>query len=307
MAQLFAIGVRGTAPSPGLMRVVAARLDVVVLTDANWSSPTAMRRLTARIAANARSARHVAPLFGAGPGLSQTGIKRGMRVKAARRHAAADGRWLHAAGLDLTLGPVADVGAEGSPLAGATFGNDPQAVGNLLSAALSGYKRSNTIAAVGHFPGQGSAAGDPNTGPASVGQSLTALRARDLRPFAAVTRSAPVVVASNAIYAAFDGATPAVLLPETMRMLRGRLGYRGVVMSDDLLATSATAQTDIGKTAVAARGRRRSALRSAAPRQQEQAYKAVLDAYRRGTISSARLRASVRRVLALKLAYRVLR
>ena len=156
VAQLFAIGVRGTAPSPGLMRVVRRHgWGGVVLTDANWSSPTAMRRLTARIAANARSARHVAPLFGAGPGLSQTGIKRGMRVKAARRHAAADGRWLHAAGLDLTLGPVADVGAEGSPLAGATFGNDPQAVGNLLSAALSGYKRSNTIAAVGTSPARG--------------------------------------------------------------------------------------------------------------------------------------------------------
>jgi beta-N-acetylhexosaminidase len=119
--------------------------------------------------------------------------------------------------------------------------NNPRAVARVVSAALRGYRRANTIAAVGHFPGQGSAAGNPDSEPAPVGQSLNELRARDLRPFETVAHSAPVVVASNAIYAAFDGVTPAVLLPEAVDgLLRDRLSYRGVVMSDDLLAASAT-------------------------------------------------------------------
>jgi beta-N-acetylhexosaminidase len=79
------------------------------------------------------------------------------------------------------------------------------------------------------------------------------LRARDLRPFAGVAHTAPVVVASNAIYAAFDGATPAVLLPQALTgLLRQRMGFRGVVMSDDLLAASTTNHADVGAAAVRA-------------------------------------------------------
>ena len=176
-----------------------------------------------------------------------------MRASSARRHAAAAGRALGLAGVDLAVGPAADVGAEGAPLEDRAVANDARAVMRVVSAALRGYRRSKTIAAVGHFPGQGSAAGNPDSEPAPVGQSLDELRTRDLRPFQAVVRTAPVLVASNAIYAAFDGATPAVLLPEAVDgLLRGRLGYRGVVMSDDLLAAGATMHTDIGPTAVEA-------------------------------------------------------
>jgi len=98
-----------------------------------------------------------------------------------------------------------------------------------------------------------------------------------------------------------------VLLPEALtELLRQRMGLRGVVMSDDLLAASTTNHTDVGATAVAA-------LRAGAdvlyvpggPRAQDRAYNAVLAAWRHGEISTARLRASAARVLALKRAYRI--
>jgi beta-N-acetylhexosaminidase len=101
-----------------------------------------------------------------------------------------------------------------------------------------------------HRVGQARLAGD--RGRTAVGQSLAELRARDVRPFETVVHSAPVVVASNAIYAAFDGATLAVLLPEAVNgLVRDRLGYRGVVMSDDLLAASATMHTDKARVRIA--------------------------------------------------------
>jgi beta-N-acetylhexosaminidase len=206
-----------------------------------------------------------------------------------------------------TLGPrlalvPADVGFEGSRLRRQTLSDDPAVVARRVRAALARARRAHVIAAVGHFPGQGGASGDPNTGPASVGLSLDELRARDLRPFAAVAGIAPVIVASNATYAAFDGATPAVLLPEAIDgLLRRDLNYRGVVMTDDLTAASATAGLTIGEAAVAA-------LRAGAdliyvpgpPRVQAQAYRAVLRAYRHGTISTARIRASLRRIAGLR-------
>jgi beta-N-acetylhexosaminidase len=310
VGQLFVVGIRGTTPSQGTLRSLRKHgWGGVVLTGENWAGAQQARRLSARLAAAARSAHRLPLLVGAGPGLPGVSVARGARAAGARRHAAAAGRALRAAGINLALSPSADVGSVGLPLEQTAVADDPARVTRVVTAALSGYRRAHTIAAVGHFPGQGAAAGDPNAEPASVGQSLAELRARDLRPFAAVVRSAPVVVASNAIYAAFDGATPAVLLPQAVRgLLRDRMGYRGVVMSDDLLGASATNHTDVGKTAV-------DALRAGAdllyvpggPHGQQQAYAAVLDAWRHGEISTARLQESVARVIALKRAYGLLR
>ena len=308
VAQLFVVGVHGTTASRGTLRSVRAHgWGGIVLGPANWLGPRPTRRMTAKLAAAARAAHRQPLLIGASSDLPGVALPHGTRAAGARRHAAVVGRALRAAGVNLALAPDADVGTAGGPLEQQAVANAPGAVSRVVTAALQGYRRAHTIAAVGHFPGQGAAAGDPETQPAPVGQSLAELRARDLRPFAAVARSAPVVVASNAIYAAFDGATPAVLLPEALtELLRQRMGFRGVVMSDDLLAASTTNHTDVGATAVAA-------LRAGAdllyvpggPRAQDRAYNAVLAAWRHGEISTARLRASAARVLALKRAYRI--
>jgi beta-N-acetylhexosaminidase len=309
IAQLFVVGVRGTQPSPATLRAERRHgWGGVVLTPANWTGARRTRRLTTRLQAAARAAHRLPLLVGAGPGLPGVSIAHGTRASGARRHAATAGRALGRAGVNLALGPIADVGAEGGPLEDEAVANDPRAVTRVVSAALRGYRRSKTIAAVGHFPGQGSAAGNPDFEPAPVGQSLAELRARDLRPFEAVVHTAPVVVASNAIFAAFDGATPAVLLPEAVDgLLRDRLGYRGVVMSDDLLAAGATMHTDVGPTAVEALKAGADLLYvPGAPPAQERAYRAVLSAWQHGELSTARLRASARRVLALKRAYGLL-
>ena len=101
--------------------------------------------------------------MGAGRALPGVSIARGTHAAGARRHAAAGGRALRAAGVNLALGPAADVGASGAPLEDQAVANDPRSVARVVTAALRGYRRANTIAAVGHFPGQGSAAGNPNS------------------------------------------------------------------------------------------------------------------------------------------------
>jgi beta-N-acetylhexosaminidase len=132
------------------------------------------------------------------------------------------------------------------------------------------------------------------------------LRARDLVPFEAVAKRAPAVVVSNAVYAAFDGVTPAVLLPEAIDgVLRRELGFGGVVVSGDLGATIQATGGAIGATAVAA-------LRAGCDLlyvqdDAETAYRAVLAAVRTGRLPRARILASVQRVLALKARYGVTR
>ena len=52
---------------------------------------------------------------------------------------------------------------------------------------------------------------------------------------------------TNAIYAAFDGVTPATLLPEAVEELRDRLGFEGAIVSADLVATTATTGGTVGR------------------------------------------------------------
>jgi beta-N-acetylhexosaminidase len=134
---------------------------------------------------------------------------------------------------------------------------------------------------------------------------LSELRRRDLRPFAAVARRAPVIQMSNAVYAAWDGVTPATVLPDAIGgLLRGDLHYRGVVMTPDLTSTAPVLGVGVGTAAVKALEAGADVLYvSGGPAAQETAYSAVLRAVRKGRISRERLRLSLQRVLALKRRY----
>jgi beta-N-acetylhexosaminidase len=213
---------------------------------------------------------------------------------------------LKRAGVNMTLGPSADVAAEGSPVADRAFRGGPEQVAALTGAALDGFAKARVIAAVGSFPGEGGASADPDQQQATVGGSLAELRSRDLIPFTAVAARAPAVVVSNASYAAFDGVTPATLLPAAIGgVLRGQLHFGGVVVSGDLEATVVATNGAIGPTAVAALRAGCDLLDIQGPRaDQEAAYRTVLAAARSGQV---RIRTSVQRVLALKSAYGLIR
>ena len=205
----------------------------------------------------------------------------------------------------MTLAPVADVGVAAGPVEDQVFADDARVVTRLTAAAVDGYRRGRVAAAVGHFPGEGSASSDPDVANATVGFSLPELRRRDLRPFARVARRAPVIQMSNAVYAAWDGVTPATALPDAIgRLLRGELHYRGVVMTPDLTSTAPVLGVGVGTAAVKALEAGADVLYvSGGALAQDAAYRAVLRAVRKGRISRERLRLSLQRVLALKRRY----
>jgi beta-N-acetylhexosaminidase len=192
-------------------------------------------------------------------------------------------------------------------LSSQSFSPDAPTVTALTAAAVDGWRSAGVLPAVGHFPGQGSASADPDQGVGSVGLSLGDLRSRDETPFAGVARTAPAIVMSNALFAAWDGVTPAGLSSQAVGELRGHLGYQGVVLSDDLGATTEATGADMGASAVAALKAGVDLLRvSGDPTEQADAYQAILAAVRRGAIAPARIREALRRVLALKVAAGVL-
>jgi beta-N-acetylhexosaminidase len=127
--------------------------------------------------------------------------------------------------------------------------------------------------------------------------------ARDVRPFAAAVARAPAMQMSAAVYVAWDGVTPATLLPDAVRLLRERLGFRGAIVSADLVAAQAATGESIGRGAIQAfMAGCDMLLISGGREEQETAYRAILNAARRGRIPRSRIQESVRRVAALRTA-----
>ncbi len=318
VAQLFVVSTSAqSADDPFFRRLRGRAWGGVVLDPSNVADQATAKLVSDQITAVARRSHHLAPLIAAeqpgGPASTFPDLPpraqplagdSGSAAKV-RSDALAAARALRGLGVRMTLAPVADVGIAAGPVEDQVFSDDAREVTRLTAAAVAGYRRGHVIPAVGHFPGEGSASEDPDVANATVGFTLAEMRRRDLRPFAAVTRTAPVIQMSNSVYAAFDGVTPATVLPAAIGgLLRSKMGYRGVVMTPDLTSTAPVMGTGVGSAAVQALEAGADLLYvSGGARQQEAAYRAVLRAVRSGRISPERLRLSLQRVLALKRRY----
>lgn len=316
VAQLFLVGFPGTAAqAPGVRALGRRDWGGVVLERPNYVNPPQVGGLVRAIGGGARRARHLPPLVVAdqsgGPGTAlpgqppaaepRLGARGASAAAAARTEAVRAGTALRRIGVRMTLAPGADVDVTDGALSAHTFSSDAGIVARLTAAQVAGYARARMLSAPGHFPGQGAANQDPDMGTASVGLGLSDLRARDELPFAAVARTAPAIVMSNALYAAFDGVTPAGLLPDAVRELRGHVGFRGVVLSDDLEATLQPTGGTVGDAAVQALQAGDDQLYvSGDAGEENRAYAAVLTAARNGKLPRARLLEALDRVLALK-------
>lgn len=314
-ARLMLVGFAGTTPdAPFFKRLGRRGWGGVVLERGNFAGAQQVGELARQVTTVAKEAGHGAPLVAAlqpgGEGTAFPGF--GPREPSlvaspaeARREAARSGRRLRQAGVALTLAPVASLGSAGGPWEGRVFSDDPARAAQAVRAAVDGYRSAATAAVVGSFPGEGAATQDPAEGIASVGLSLDELRAADLRPFAAVADRAPAVQMSAALYVAWDGVTPATLLPEAVEELR-RTGFRGVVVSADLTSVTLATGGGVGEAAV-------QALQAGCDlvwvpgdlAAQEEAYRAVLQALRREEIDPEHVAAALGRISRLKRQYSI--
>ena len=212
------------------------------------------------------------------------------------------GKGLAGVGIDLNLGPVADVATLDSPIAGRAFSVDPTVTAELTGAAVRGCEKAGIACAVSHFPGLGAAAQDTDLGPATVGLDPTTLRSRDLPPFlAAIDAGAPAVVVSHSLYSAYDSVSPASLQPEIVTgLLRDELGFDGVAISDDIGAGAIEAVSRPADAAVEAVNAGIDLVQVADPKDVEPVREALLAAVDDGTLSEQRLQEAASRVLALK-------
>jgi len=165
-------------------------------------------------------------------------------------------------GMNVNLAPVLDVFREPGGLIDQlerSYSNDPNVVRRLGAAFVRGHRSDGGVAAgAKHFPGLGALRADqtPDFEPVTLDISRNTLRNVDERPYVgAIAAGVELVMTSWVVYTGLDDARPAGLSPLVLRQeLRGRLGFRGVTISDVLIAGALDPFGGHGERAVLAAG-----------------------------------------------------
>lgn len=270
VGQRFIFSFGGTVPPAGLLRrIELGQAAGVILSSSNFTSPAGLRALTEMLQALPRPATLRLPLLVMtdeeggevtripGPPLrsaSETG--RDASTQEALQLGEEAGAALIGGGVNMDLAPVLGVARPGSFLAAQqrTYGSSAQTVSRLGTSFGAGLARAGVIATPKHFPGLGSATISTDDAPVRIGLSRSNLQSVDEAPFAAaISAGAPAVMLSTAVYPALDGSLPAALSPVVAAdELRGRLGFGGVSITDDLGAPALVAYGSPGRRATLA-------------------------------------------------------
>ena len=222
----------------------------------------------------------------------------------AREIAEQMGNELLRAGVNTDLAPVVDTGF-GAAIGDRSYGEDPRLVAEMGAAAVEGFESAGVVSAAKHFPNHGPATADSHARLPVVDHDRDTLRSYDLPPFeAAVRAGVPMVMVGHLLYPAVDPDRPASVSPEAIKMLRGELGFDGVVVTDDLAMAGASGGGPPARAAVeAVEAGADLLIISSPPQQQADAYDAVVEAVESGEIPRERIEASFERLLQVKERY----
>lgn len=184
--------------------------------------------------------------------IGQTAGSGGHNTKSAAAAGEGIGRTLKEAGFNLNFAPVVDVDRNpDNPVIGKigrSFSDDPNTVTRLAGAFLQGMTDRRVVGCLKHFPGHGSSTGDSHLGVTDVTNTWNEI---ELVPFESLIRQGwdgPIMTA-HIFNAKLDPEHPATLSKKTATdLLRGKLGFRGALISDDLQMWAITDRYGLDKT-----------------------------------------------------------
>lgn len=159
------------------------------------------------------------------------------------------GRELHSLGINLNFAPVLDIYDKESSLSigDRCFSDNPQSVYLRAKAFYLGLEE-NVLGCLKHFPGLGASKLDTHTDEVVIDKSVEELLREDLLPYQTLIEEYPVnmVMISHAIYSKLDPVFPASSSSVIIKdILQDKLGYKGVVVSDDMLMKGCCRSDDI--------------------------------------------------------------
>ncbi|MEO7126075.1 MAG: glycoside hydrolase family 3 N-terminal domain-containing protein [Nakamurella sp.] len=275
IGQLIMIGTpAGSASSGAISAIGTYHVGSVILTGRSHVSATATRAITDKLQAATGTSTNGAKLIVAvdqeggkvqvlqGPGFDRmpTALYQGTHysLDQLRAHADSWGGELAAAGINLNLAPVMDTVSQSFAPKNAPvgyfdreYGYTANDVAMRATAFANGMRDAGLAVSIKHFPGLGRVTGNTDT-TSGVTDTVTTRQSDSVGAFGVgINSGAPVVMMSTAVYSKIDPGVPAAFSSTIIQgMLRGDLGFSGVVISDSLDGAAQVERWSQGERAV---------------------------------------------------------
>ncbi|MBT2116860.1 beta-N-acetylhexosaminidase [Dyella sp. LX-66] len=163
-------------------------------------------------------------------------------VRLAEEHAWVMASEMRAIGVDFSFAPVVDLARGNAAIGTRAFHANPAVAAELGQAYVRGMHLGGMAAVLKHFPGHGSVAVDTHKAAAVDPRPLEQIRREDLHPFAeGIEARVEAVMMAHVVYPAVDAQPAGFSTVWIQQVLRGELGFRGAVISDDISMAAAGA------------------------------------------------------------------
>ncbi len=318
IGQLLWIGFHGTSASPHLLAFLKrVRPGGVILFGRNIVDTRQVRDLTDTI----HRALPIMPFLALDQeggrvnrlreviGPTATGhslARRSAPAAAVRRHAEATALALTSLGFNVNFAPVLDLSGPtaANGIGDRAYGAEPATVARLAREFARAHLRAGVIPVGKHFPGLGGARLDSHLALPVIRRTRMRLLTRDLLPYERLRAVLPMVMVGHATYPALQrrGSLPASLSAEIIGgLLRKRIGFRGLILTDDLEMGAINQSLHGGEQALAAFEAGNDGLMFCQSEERiVEAHEALLRALADGEITRSRLRSSLARVARVK-------
>lgn len=316
LGQMMMIGIQGTkVDDDSLYMLNQYHMGGVILFDRNMESPEQVKQLTSDLQAQSNEK---VPLFigideeggdvvrmaeKLTPPPSQKEIGATGDIEQAKTWAIKTAKSLKDMGINVNFAPVADVGSNDKR----SYSTDTNTVIDFVRAATKGYQQENIIYSLKHFPGIGKGKVDSHIDSSSIDVAKEVLMTEDILPFKTIIdENEPndyFILVSHLKYPALDEEYPASLSSKIMTdLLRNELGYKGIIITDDMEMGAVANHNDFRSIGV-------NAVKAGADivlvcheyEHQQEVYLGLLDAVNSGEISQERIDESVKRIIKVKL------
>lgn len=317
IGQLFMVGFDGVVPSKAVVRLIKEfQIGGVILFARNLQSPSQTAKLCNALQTQSPKMPLLISIDQEGGRVTRlpkgfTVFPGGVQLAACRstdlvyRVAQATARELRSVGINMNLAPVLDVNTNpANPVIGdRAFGASPTLVSSMGLTMMAGLQDNRVIACGKHFPGHGDTVADSHKELPRVPHDLQRLREVELRPFLhIIPNGLASIMTAHVLYPKLDPNEPATLSKRIITaLLREGLGFKGVVVTDDLEMAAISDTHGPGAAAVKAIEAGADLILFCRDEdKQREALEAVANAVKHKKISEARIEQSLLRILQMK-------
>ncbi len=318
VGQLMMVGFHGTEKSSEISDLIEKKnIGGVIYFDRNMSSPKQIAELSNSLQQSTKNSSTQLPLMLAidqeggdilrmrdkvSPIPAQQKLGNNASAEEVYQVAALNGTELASMGIHINFAPVLDLSTTDSR----SFGKNPEKVYQYGLNAIKGLNDSAITGALKHFPGNGRSNIDPHVGTSSVESTKLDLESSDIYPFQQIIKEVNnqefFVMVTHIKYPAYDKEKPASLSHAIIEdLLRKKLGYEGIVITDDLEMGAVNkyfSYKEMGKEAILAGAD--ILLICHEYENQLEVYNGIVDAVKKGEIPMERINEATERVVTYK-------